>query len=239
MGANPAPAGCTKACAHEIMHAVSGEPGLREIADLAALKTLSHPRRYQIFQQLSLLGSATSAMLARELDLNTGATSYHLRELARYGFIEEVSKDAQVHGRERWWRVVPVDLRFPERSRQSPEMRPVIDEMNRRAYAADLELFEQLRRQSDDLEEWADAFLYSRGSMRLTFDELRSFFEDYIALLNRYKRPDDEVPAGARTMLTRFFALPAPDPEQVAGETNETVVSEAEFEPASEREESP
>ncbi|MDN3261285.1 helix-turn-helix domain-containing protein [Streptomyces sp. CSDS2] len=214
------------------------EPRLREVADLAALKTLSHPRRYQIFQQLSLLGSATSAMLARELDLNTGATSYHLRELARYGFIEEAPKDARTHGRERWWRVVPADLRFPERSKQSAEVRTVIDEMNRRAYMADIELFEQLQRQSDDLAEWADAFLYSRGSMRLTFEELRSFFEDYITLLNRYKRTDAEVPAGARTVLTRFFALPAPEPEQAGTRTTETAVSGAESEPARERNES-
>ncbi|MCZ9348142.1 helix-turn-helix domain-containing protein [Streptomyces sp. TRM76130] len=219
---------------------MSGEPRLREIADLAALKTLSHPRRYQVFQQLSLLGSATSAMLARELDLNTGATSYHLRELARYGFIEEVPKGAQAHGRERWWRVVPVDLRFPERSKQSAEIRPVVDEMNRRAYAADIELFEQLQRQSDDLAEWADAFLYSRGSMLLTLDELRSFFEEYIALINRYKRIGGEVPDGTRTVLTRFFALPAPDPEQTVTESTDTAVRPgAEFEPASERNESP
>jgi DNA-binding transcriptional ArsR family regulator len=219
---------------------VSGEPRLREIADLAALKTLSHPRRYQIFQQLSLLRSATSAMLARELDLNTGATSYHLRELARYGFIEEVPKDSPVHGRERWWRVVPVDLRFPQRSKQSAEIRPVVDEMNRRAYAADIELFEQLQRQSDDLAEWADAFLYSRGSMQLTLDELRSFFEEYIALINRFKRTGDEVPAGARTVLTRFFALPAPDPEQAVTESTENVVPPgAAIEPVTERNESP
>ncbi|MFD7921114.1 ArsR/SmtB family transcription factor [Streptomyces sp. NPDC059740] len=197
-----------------------GERRLREINDLAALKALSHPRRYQVFQRLSLLGSATSAMLARELDLNTGATSYHLRELARYGFIEEAEKGAEAHGRERWWRVVPADLRFPARSRQSAEIRPVIDEMNRRAYAADIELFEQLQRQSDDLGEWADAFLYSRGSMQLTQDELRSFFEEFISLINRYKRTGDELPTGARTVLTRFFAFPGPDPAQaVPGDT--------------------
>lgn len=179
-------------------------------------------------------------MLARELDLNTGATSYHLRELARYGFIEEVPKDSPVHGRERWWRVVPVDLRFPQRSKQSAEIRPVVDEMNRRAYAADIELFEQLQRQSDDLAEWADAFLYSRGSMQLTLDELRSFFEEYIALINRFKRTGDEVPAGARTVLTRFFALPAPDPEQAVTESTENVVPPgAAIEPVTERNESP
>ncbi|MFI1015894.1 ArsR/SmtB family transcription factor [Streptomyces sp. NPDC020965] len=201
------------------------EPPVREIADLATLKALSHPRRYQIFQQLALLGSATSAMLARELDLNTGATSYHLRELARHGFIEETRTDES--GRERWWRTAPADLRFPERSKQSAEIRPVVDEMNRRAYAADIELFERLRQQSEDPTEWMDAFRHARSSLRLTLDELHAFFEEYIALVNRYKRPDGEAPDGTRTVLTRLFTLPAPDTSEPRPATPPRVASDS------------
>ncbi|PWI16549.1 transcriptional regulator [Streptomyces sp. Act143] len=185
-----------------------------ELGDLAALKALAHPRRQRVLQHLTLHGPATSATLARALGLNTGATSYHLRELARYGFVEEADgpADGTAGGhRERWWRAVPGDLRFPPRSRQNPEMRLVMDELNHHAYAADLELFERLQRDADD-GPWADAFPYSRGTVRLTPDELGQFFEEYIALLNRYKRPASETPPGARTLLTRFLAFPAPAP---------------------------
>ncbi|MEU0785297.1 winged helix-turn-helix domain-containing protein [Streptomyces sp. NPDC006173] len=191
-----------------------------ELSDLATLKALAQPRRQRILQQLTLHGPATSAGLARELGLNTGATSYHLRELARYGFVEE-QPEADGHGRERWWRAVPGDRRFPPRSRQSAEMRLVMDELNHHAYAADLELFEkaqaqaQLRTEADEAP-WADAFPYSRGSIRLTLPELHAFFEEYIALLNRYKRPDVDTPVGARTVLTRFLARPAPDKDTEA-----------------------
>lgn len=181
-----------------------------ELGNLAALKALAHPRRRRVFQHLALHGPATSATLARALGLNTGATSYHLRELARYGFVEETDGTSTGH-RERWWRVIPGDRRFPPRSRQSPEMRHVLDELNHHAYAADLELFEGLQRDADD-GPWADAFPYSRGTVRLTLPELREFFEEYIALLNRYKRPESETPPGARTLLTRFLAFPAPEP---------------------------
>ncbi|MFD9461769.1 ArsR/SmtB family transcription factor [Streptomyces sp. NPDC060027] len=187
-----------------------------ELSDLAALKALAQPRRQRILQHLTLHGPATSATLARELGLNTGATSYHLRELARYGFVEEQDA-ADGHRRERWWRAVPGDRRFPPRSRQSPEMRLVMDELNHHAYAADLELFEQAQLRAGAREDpWADAFPYSRGSIRLTLPELRAFFEEYIALLNRYKRPDTDTPPGARTVLTRFLALPAPDAAPVS-----------------------
>ncbi|MFF1593644.1 ArsR family transcriptional regulator [Streptomyces sp. NPDC058286] len=185
--------------------------GGQELSDLSALKALAQPRRQQILQHLTLHGPATSAMLARDLGLNTGATSYHLRELARYGFTEESSTQGRrVGGRERWWRAVPGDRRFPPRSRQNPETRLVMDELNHLSYAADLELFERLQRQGQDLGEWADAFPYSRGTIRLTLPELRAFFEEFIALLNRYKRPDGEAPDGARTVLTRLLAFPAP-----------------------------
>ncbi|MFJ6062730.1 ArsR/SmtB family transcription factor [Streptomyces tendae] len=179
-----------------------------EALDPAALKALAHPRRQRVLHHLSLHGPATSATLARSLGLNTGATSYHLRELARYGFVEETERGG---GRERWWRAVPRDRRFPPRSRRSPGTRHVMDELNRHAYAADLELFERLRRTAAD-DAWADAYPYSRGTIRLTLPELHAFFEEYIALLNRYKRPADETPPGARTLLTRFLAFPVPEP---------------------------
>ncbi|GAA1373498.1 winged helix-turn-helix domain-containing protein [Streptomyces beijiangensis] len=182
------------------------EPGGTEIAELAALKALAHPRRQQVLQQLTLNGPATSAILARALELNTGATSYHLRELARFGFVEETGGGST--RRERWWRAVPGDRRFPPRSRQTPEMRLVMDELNHHAYAADPELFERLQRESDGSD--GDDFAYSRSEIRLTPPELHEFFEEYIALLNRYKRPEDETPSGARTIHTRLMTFPAP-----------------------------
>lgn len=194
------------------------EPGTtdgapEELNDLRVLKALAQPRRQQMLQHLTVHGPATSATLARALGLNTGATSYHLRELARYGFVEETAGTG--HGRERWWRAIPGDRRFPPRSKQNAETRLVMDELNHLAYAADLELFEQVQREACDtgdagLGEWADAFPYSRGTIRLTLPELREFFEEYIALLNRYKRPEAETPADARTVLTRLLAFPAP-----------------------------
>ncbi|MGW0905335.1 ArsR/SmtB family transcription factor [Streptomyces sp. NPDC002853] len=194
------------------------EPGTtddapEELSDLRVLKALAQPRRVRMLQHLTVHGPATSATLARALGLNTGATSYHLRELARYGFVEETAGTG--HGRERWWRAIPGDRRFPPRSKQNAETRLVMDELNHLSYAADLELFEQLQRDACDTEdaglgEWADAFPYSRGTIRLTLPELREFFEQYIALLNRYKRTDAETPADARTVLTRLLAFPAP-----------------------------
>ena len=208
MAQEPCPPGAETPTQH-----TSATPAPVELSDLATLKALAQPRRQRMLQHLTLHGPATSATLARALGLNTGSTSYHLRELARYGFVEETETGRAPdhgHGRERWWRAVPGDRRFPPRSRQSAEMRHVMDELNHHAYAADLQLFEQFQRDAAETGPWADAFPYSRGTIRLTVPELGAFFEEYIALLNRYKRPEAETPADARTVLTRFLAFPAP-----------------------------
>lgn len=66
------------------------------------LKALTHPLRVRMLGLLRIDGPATATTLARRLDLNTGATSYHLRQLATHGFVED--DPSLGTGRERWWR---------------------------------------------------------------------------------------------------------------------------------------
>lgn len=153
-------------------------------------------------------GPVSSTTLARALGESTGATSYHLRQMAKHGFVEEVPELAR--GRERWWRFVPADRRFPPYSRQTPEMRDALEEMARLDYADDLEKLTRFQLRRGEMGEWADALVWSHSTLRLTFEELKDFFEDYIALLYRYKRDDDGSP-GERDVRVRLFAFPEPD----------------------------
>src|SRR5215207_258866 len=88
--------------AHKLLHKYSphmaiecDRPAPEEVSDVGALKALAHTRRQAILQQLYRKGPATSTGLARDLGWNTGATSYHLREIARYGFVEELPERAR------------------------------------------------------------------------------------------------------------------------------------------------
>ncbi|NUP04208.1 MAG: helix-turn-helix domain-containing protein [Nonomuraea sp.] len=178
---------------------------VRQIADLETLRTLVHPRRRAILDQLSEHGPATSAELARALGLNTGATSYHLRELAKQGFIEEIPEKAR--GRERWWRFVSADLRFPLRSEQDEETKAILDDLQARSVADDLQAFRQAQAGVEP-GGWGDAFPYSRGTIRVTLAELESFFEEYVALVMKYGKPVEEADPEARLVHTRFFGFP-------------------------------
>ncbi|WP_436521732.1 helix-turn-helix domain-containing protein [Actinoplanes sp. HUAS TT8] len=69
-----------------------------------ALRGLAHPLRVRILALLREHGASTATRLADRLGESSGATSYHLRQLAAYGFVEDLP--GRGAGRERWWRTV-------------------------------------------------------------------------------------------------------------------------------------
>ena len=66
------------------------------------LRALAHPTRLKMLGMLRIDGPATATSLATRLGINTGQTSYHLRQLAQHGFV--VDDDERGNGRERWWK---------------------------------------------------------------------------------------------------------------------------------------
>jgi hypothetical protein len=85
-------------------------------------------------------------------------------------------------------------------------MRATLDDLNRLWLAEDFQAFDAFERARPELGEWGDALPYSRGEITVTLDELAQFFEDYLALLQRYR--DRPASPGARSILTRFVAFP-------------------------------
>jgi len=67
---------------------------------------LAHPLRAALLGLLRERGTLTSTEAARLLGQSSGLCSFHLRQLARYGYIEEA---AQPRGRIRPWRLAVPD----------------------------------------------------------------------------------------------------------------------------------
>lgn len=70
------------------------EPQLRKL-DAHSLRGLAHPLRIRLLGDLRLHGPATASQLAERLGESSGATSYHLRQLAAYGFVEDAPSTAR------------------------------------------------------------------------------------------------------------------------------------------------
>jgi len=72
-------------------------------ADAGILRALAHPLRAALLYELYARGSANATVLARAVDAPVNSVSFHLRQLARFGLIEE-SEEGSGDGRQRWWR---------------------------------------------------------------------------------------------------------------------------------------
>jgi DNA-binding transcriptional ArsR family regulator len=174
--------------------------------DPGRLKALSHPLRRRILQRLRAHGPATSTTIGEVLGANTGTTSYHLRQLEKYGFIEEIPERST--GRERWWRRAERarDLRMPAPETLSPEDRPVLAELLRLGHAEDIALLGGLLDAYEHDPAWAPL---SRGFTHMTKAGLAEFFEAYLRLLHQHGHRPEDAPPDARPVHIRLFALPA------------------------------
>ncbi|MDF5752222.1 helix-turn-helix domain-containing protein [Spongiactinospora sp. TRM90649] len=173
--------------------------------DPGRLRALSHPLRLRMLKHLGLHGPATSTTLGELFGVKTGTTSYHLRQLERYGFIEEIPERSA--GRERWWRKSREqrDLRMPPPGTLPPEDRAVLAELLRAGYEEDLALFRRFPAEYRRDPAWAKM---SRGLTWMTAEELDAFNEEYIRLLLRHGHQVGDAPEGARPVYVRFFTVP-------------------------------
>lgn len=72
-------------------------------ADPRILRAIAHPLRATLLYELFARGAANATTLAEAVGHPVNSVSFHLRQLAKYGLIEEAT-DVGGDGRERWWR---------------------------------------------------------------------------------------------------------------------------------------
>ncbi len=188
--------------------------------DFDSLKGLSHPLRAELFNVLSVHGAATASMLAERLGESSGATSYHLRQLERHGFVREV--EGRGTARERWWERVPGSI-----SLDAAEIgdSPAAQTVTRTA----LRQWERQRSQVlneyldlgfDRLPEWVDSSAIATANLRLTREQLKAVVASWEAWSKETFGPlrDQNLP-GSRPVQIHFNAFPVidgvetPDPE--------------------------
>jgi DNA-binding transcriptional ArsR family regulator len=92
---------------------------------LAGLRALSHPTRLRILSHLRIEGPATATTLAVRFGLNSGATSYHLRQLAEHGFV--VEDEELGNARDRWWKAAHQETHTRSRDARTQEEKDVAD----------------------------------------------------------------------------------------------------------------
>ncbi|NEM91704.1 ArsR/SmtB family transcription factor [Galbitalea soli] len=190
--------------------------------DLAGLKALAHPLRVQIIDALSTYGASTASGLAERLRESSGATSYHLRQLEKHGFVREV--EGKGTERERWWERVPGGIAvMVEQIGDSPAARSAAELVTRefqRSRESALQDF-IVNGYSTLSPEWMTAATVSSANLRLTAEQLAALVGElegtFHAALERYRDLDEP---GARPVQVHFNAFPVVDGTETATPQN-------------------
>jgi DNA-binding transcriptional ArsR family regulator len=153
------------------------------------LKALSHPGRLRMLGLLRSEGPATATTLATRLGLNTGATSYHLRQLEKHGFVVEDAERG--NGRDRWWRAAHATTRT-DLVPASPEHH---DTHEAYLHAVAVVSHERLLRSLEERqllpEPWREIGDLSDWTLRLTPQRAEALVDAVHALIEEYAEDDD------------------------------------------------
>jgi DNA-binding transcriptional ArsR family regulator len=174
--------------------------------DPKALRVLAHPLRSRLLTALRIHGPATATALARELDTNTGATSYHLRKLASVGLVEE-TEDGR--GRERWWRASTASHEWRERDLVGDaDAEAASDWLRRHYFHAFAERYERwMDAVADESVDWRDAAESGDAEIRVSPERLREFEAELMTLIERYRKASSVDP-DARRVAVYFHMFP-------------------------------
>lgn len=150
---------------------------------------LLHPVRAGLVRLLTERVTLTSTEAARELGESSGLCSFHLRQLAKHGFIEEVTG---VRGRVKPWRLRPAAER---------------DQFDRLARDLEDEGYQRwLRSRATAPEPWSHDEAFS-DVLHLTPDELVKVAAEVRAVFARYSNRAQRPGTGPVAAITRLFPL--------------------------------
>jgi DNA-binding transcriptional ArsR family regulator len=166
--------------------------------DARTLRAIAHPLRMRMLGLLRMEGPATATSLAARVGESSGTTSWHLRQLAEHGFIEEDTERG--NRRERWWRAAHeyTNVEFADFI-DDPEDAGALSVFMHEAlnfyYRNAATFVAQAQTWS---REWVEAADLSDDHLPLTPEELARLRDELHEVVLRYKRkrrPGDELVA--------------------------------------------
>lgn len=189
--------------------------GRRVIRDPLALRALAHPLRLKLHALVGREGSITAAEAARELGVSQALASHHLRQLAKYGYVEPAEAG---DNRERPWRVTHTSNTFePDRSDEAHEAAEALGHFLIERAGTHFDEWQQRRAEEDP--RWDAHTGISQSLVYLTLDEMAELHSAWTELITPLvdrrplgepdKRPADAVPIDITLIATPLRPTPS------------------------------
>jgi predicted ArsR family transcriptional regulator len=193
-------------------HGEQGQSGQRRrlLDDPLSIRALAHPLRLELQSIVGRTGKITAADAARELGISHALASHHLRQLAKYGFVEQTEG---ADARERPWRLVHTSYSaegIDERAGGAAAL-AVLEQVT--AERAVEDLIDWHDRRGDWSEGWRRHTGVGRSTLYLTESEVVHLTEAMDGLLAEYaeQRPLDDIaarPAGSVPVELTLIVVP-------------------------------
>ncbi|WP_308799867.1 ArsR/SmtB family transcription factor [Agromyces silvae] len=195
----------------DVMHDAAAPHWRDRVLSAATIKALAHPLRIRILDELAMFGPLTASGLGERLGESSGATSYHLRQLAKHDLVQEI--EGRGTARERWWERTPSPIATPDPSRLAPGSA----ERLATQLVSDEWIRARERNHHEFLSEgetvfgsaWVDAATTDTTNLRLTTEELAALVADLAAVIDRAIEAHRAEPtAGALPVQIQVAAFP-------------------------------
>mgnify|MGYP002402954939 CR=1 FL=1 len=178
-----------------------------ELTDPRSLRALAHPTRLALVGLLRQHGSLTATKSAQLLGLNSGSCSFHLRQLAKYGLVEEVSAP----GRQKPWRAT-AQMTSWSAVAAGPEMAAAAQLLSSVVAERYFELMLRwLDRRQDEPIAWQEAAWFGDRLLHLTADELTALRRKMDELVAPYEQrvfDPEQRPIESRLVTVLQVAIP-------------------------------
>ena len=179
-----------------------------QVTDVRALRALAHPLRNRLLGLLRLDGPSTATLLGARVGESSGSTSYHLRQLAAYGFVEEVAGE----GTGRWWQTRHRPSNWTSAAlRDQQDGAEVEEELVRLAVGRQGRVLEAWLEERGDLDPaWSSGSTVNDYALRLRPEQARDLLGELDATLQKWlaAHPSDEPADGTETVAVLLGLLP-------------------------------
>lgn len=189
------------------------------LTDPRALRAYAHPTRMALVGLLRRDGPQTATQAARVIGESVASCSFHLRQLARYGVVEEAGGG---RGREKPWRATAM-LTSWEAVPDDPAAAAATEALQRAVAELYLEqTVRWVRQQPQESPEWQKAAQFGDSLVHLTAAELQDLGDKMQDLMRPYlDRLEDAGarPAGSRPVTVLHLAFPSRPAHESTGST--------------------
>ena len=197
-----------------------GRPELRKVTDAQTMRALAHPVRIAIVEALSLGGALTATEVGERIGESSTTCSFHLRQLAKYGWVEEAGGGK---GRARPWRMTSIGFQMSS-AHDDPATTIAASALSRLFRERQLGRYQTwAQTRTSYPREWQEAAGDSEYLFYLTPAELQQLnreLQDLIMAWFREGRLTDPAqrPAGALPVELLTLAYPISPPDAAQGD---------------------